>query len=463
MGLKTGAFTKSEFPGFEAPEIMLKKSLDLALPGQDVIQPVYLKTRTRKITRRGIMWVGQTCNLRCRFCYYKDRIEDFHHPEHSFMTADKAKSICKVLVDVYNNNSVDIQGGEPTIWEGIFELVSYCREIGLAPTVITNALVLDNKELVLRYKEAGIRDFLISVHGIGDVYDWIVGLQGAHVRQMNALRNLQEAGVPFRFNCVLSKVVLPQLPYIAELGVRTGARVVNFLAFNPFDDQRNSGNRSSVNVPTYTEIGSYLNKALDVLSDQGVEGNVRYLPLCVVDERHRQSAYTFRQLPFDVHENDFASWFWTGLQPQRLKEGKLSSPPEFGSRLKLGFMRHFLRRLGRLRAFGPALIKTKHHLDHLWAKTTNSISNSSKEEKYLGDARLRAHEHCDYRYGEACSACDVREICDGFHGDYADFFGTEEARPVRIGRPVDDPKFFINQQEKSVYPDDKVWMESGNY
>ena len=28
MGLKTGAFTKSEFPGFETPEIMLKKTFE---------------------------------------------------------------------------------------------------------------------------------------------------------------------------------------------------------------------------------------------------------------------------------------------------------------------------------------------------------------------------------------------------------------------------------------------------
>ena len=36
----------------------------------------------RGSSRRGILWLGQTCNLRCQFCYFLDRIEDENHPEH---------------------------------------------------------------------------------------------------------------------------------------------------------------------------------------------------------------------------------------------------------------------------------------------------------------------------------------------------------------------------------------------
>lgn len=463
MNTDIGKPENLELMDSSALEAIFKKSLDLALPVSKGENPAYVKTRTKKITRRGIMWIGQTCNLRCRFCYFLDRIRDTDHPEHPFMTVEKAKSICKILVDVYNNNAVDIQGGEPTIWDGIFELVSYCKKIGLAPTIITNSIMLEDKELVTRYKEAGIRDFIISIHGLGSVYDWITGLQGAHYRQMKALRNLQEVSVPFRFNCVLSKTVLPQLPYIAELGIRTGAKVVNFLAFNPFDDQRIKGKRSDENVPVYTEVRGPLNRALDILKENGVEGNVRYLPLCIVEERHRSSAYTFRQLSYDVHENDFASWYWTGLQSQRMKEGNLSLPPGFGPRFKLGFARHLLRSFGRLPVLGPLLIKLKQYLDYFCSKVFNPLYGVSREERYFRDAKLRSREHCDYRYGKACSSCDISEICDGIHGDYTGFFGTDEVEPVRIGQPVKDPRFFINQQEKNVHPEDIDWIESDSF
>ncbi|MGH8035101.1 MAG: hypothetical protein ACREO9_07745, partial [Lysobacterales bacterium] len=51
-------------------------------------RPEYLDTDVRKITRRGILWLGQTCNLRCHFCYFLDRIENPMHPEHAFMSLD---------------------------------------------------------------------------------------------------------------------------------------------------------------------------------------------------------------------------------------------------------------------------------------------------------------------------------------------------------------------------------------
>src|SRR5215472_15405050 len=174
------------------PHGALVRALQMA--GEVTQRPSVRVTRSRTITRRGVMWLGQTCNLRCYFCYFLDRIETKSHPEHEFMSLEKAKLICKTLVDRYKNNAIDIQGGEPTIWQPILELVRYCHAIGLEPTLITNALVLDNIETCRKYKDAGIRDFLVSVHGIGEVHDRVVVRQGAHVRQMKALRNLREIG-----------------------------------------------------------------------------------------------------------------------------------------------------------------------------------------------------------------------------------------------------------------------------
>ena len=65
----------------------------------------------------------------------------------------KAKKICDTLVNTYGNNAIDIQGGEPTIWKSIYDLVSHCHKIGLEPTLITNALILDNKDTCIKFKE----------------------------------------------------------------------------------------------------------------------------------------------------------------------------------------------------------------------------------------------------------------------------------------------------------------------
>lgn len=441
--------------GKDNPETLFGTALDLALPSVPVPRKTVFKTKERTLTRRGILWLGMRCNLRCRFCYFVDRVADPSHPEHGFMSIEKAKAICKTLVDFYGNNAVDIQGGEATIWEPVYELTRYCHNIGLEPTIITNGQALSEKDRVIPYRDAGLRDFLVSVHGLGPAYDRLVGRPGAHVKQMKALRNLQEAGIPFRFNCVLSRDALPQLSDIARLAVAVGAYVVNFIAYNPFDDQRRAGKRSAENVPRYLELGARLDHALDILAENGVEANVRNLPLCIVEERHRPSMYNHQQLSYDQHENDYAGWSWTGMQPQRMAGGKLTPPVKFGPKVRLGLFRNSLRWLGERPVIGPSLLAAKRNLDRLTGHYGNILGGKPvKEEMYRREARLRAHDQVGYRHVPACGNCDVRLICDGFHGDYVRFIGGDEARPIAVGSPVDDPKFYIRHQLKvaSILP-----------
>jgi len=435
----------------------LEFALALATTGSPAPKLVYTPSRVRKITRRGILWLGQTCNLRCTFCYFLDRIENESHPEHAFMTLEKAEEICRILVEQYGNNSIDIQGGEPTLWPSIYELVTYCAAIGLSPTIITNAQALARRDVAARYREAGLRDFLLSVQGLGAVYDELVRREGAHVRQMKALRNLQEVGVPFRFNTVLTRAALPQIADIARLAIATGAEVVNYLGFNPFNDQE-TGKRSGENVPRYAELRAPLDEALDLLAEAGVEANVRYLPFCIVAERHRGSIYDFRQIPYDLHENDYASWSWTDLPAQRTREAELTPPFGLGPRLELGALRGPLRRLAnRLPVVGGALHDVKQRLERRWA---DPLDGRTLDERYQEEARLRAQEYTGYRHVVACSSCDARAICDGFYSDYAALFGVEEARPIALGRAVDDPQHYSRHQTKRIHPLDLGWLES---
>ncbi|MDQ7821489.1 MAG: radical SAM protein [Candidatus Eremiobacteraeota bacterium] len=429
--------------------------------------PEYRKTKKKVITRRGCIWLGQTCNLRCRFCYFVDRVKARSHPEHPFMAIEKAKKICSVLVSHYHNNSVDIQGGEPTIYPWIYELCEHCSTVGLLPTLITNAIVLAKKDVCRKFMDAGVRDFLISVHGLGEGYDGVVGLAGAHTRQMKALENLGELGVPFRFNTVLSKWALPDLSRIARIAIDSGARVVNFISFNPFEDQKIEGKRSSENVPRYREVKEALSPAMDLLEDHGVEVNVRYLPLCIAPGRHLKSFYNFQQLSYDIHEWDFASWSWTWWLPQRIKDGdvsKLIEIEETSSPPHRGIVKH-LAEVGKTAICNfPAL---KEPIFTVYRKL-NAFRNRklkgktdwvSIEELYRKNAFMRRRQ--EFSYAESCSECDVKEICDGFYRDYIEIFGGGEARPMRCGEKIDDPKHFINDQEKVVEVEDYDWVFGG--
>lgn len=427
----------------------------------------FAKSKNRVLTRRGVMWLGQTCNIRCHFCYFLDRINATDHPEHPFMSLEKAKQICSTLVDVYRNNAIDIQGGEPTLYRHIDELVNHCRTIGLMPTLITNAIALQEARRTSALKQAGIRDLLVSVQGLDATYDQIVGVKGASVKQRRGLDNIAAAGIPIRFNSVLSKPVLPQLVKVAQLAVNVKARVVNFLAFNPFEDQQIAGKRNATNVPRYSEVAFYLNAAMDVLADAGIECNVRYFPICMVAERHRKSMYNFQQLPYDLHEWDYASWSWTGLQPQRMKWGDCSPVTELAEETYAPIQytgavkpvadagRWLVTKYPGLRR--PARQVHRSLSKMLQSKPAASVELSPRENLYRDNARLRSAQHCRYQYGRACDTCDIKKICDGFHGDYAALLGTGEAKAVQLGRSIDNPKHFIAEQPKVVEKEDFAW------
>ena len=70
---------------------------------------------------------------------------------------------------------------------------------------------------------------------------------------------------------------------------------------------------------------------------------------------------------------------------------------------------------------------------------------------------MRATRHCNYLYSSQCKRCAVRQICDGFHGDYAAIFGTDEATPISSEIEVSDPLYYISEQEKVVEVEDYDW------
>jgi pyruvate-formate lyase-activating enzyme len=341
-------------------------------PVRVIDRGTYALTNYRALCRRGVLWIGQTCNLRCHFCYFLDKIMDRNHPEHDFFELDKLKAMCKTLVDVYGNNSVDIQGGEPTIYRHITQLIQYCNEIGLKPTLITNGQVLANPEKCRQLKEAGVYDLLISVHGLGQRYDKIVVVNGAAAKLQKAIDNVAAAGIPFRFNCVLCTDALPDLHGVARLAVAKGARAVNFIAFNPFIDQACGGKRSAENVPKYSEVVDYLIPAIDLLDANGIEVNVRYLPFCLFPEKYRKFVQNFQQIVYDLHEWESAGEAWSGAEPQRQTHAPLSEPIDFFRHieaLRLNFFKKELAQLPADQRWGSSVAAT---LDALEDRVTRS-------------------------------------------------------------------------------------------
>ena len=347
-------------------------------------RPPILRSRDRQLTRRGVLWLGLRCDVRCKFCYD----ELVPAAQKAWLGLEDAIRALEKFRFYYGNEFVDFMGGEPTLHPAILAIVAHSARIGLRPTVITHGMHLARPERAAAFAEAGIHDFLVSIHGIGDTTRQIHGRgRNNAARQIQALDNLAELGIPFRFNVTMIRDNLTQLPDIAALAAAKGARVVNFLTFNPYFEWERDIEIAF--QARHSHIAPHLKRAIDICTAAGVEANVRYMPPCQLPG-YEQHVYTGFQLPYDQHEWDYNSWYDTGH----------TGPP-----------------------------------DASW----------------YYQASVRQRERHDYQQVPACGHCALREICDGFHAQYAARWGGGEAAPYP-GPLITDTRHFIQHQDKNQYP-----------
>ncbi|RKP48441.1 radical SAM protein [Trinickia fusca] len=337
----------------------------------------------RSLTRRGVLWLGLKCDIKCKFCYD----ENVDKKDKLWLPLDDAKHALEKFRFYYENEYVDFMGGEPTLHPRVFEIVGFCASIGLRPTLITHGMHLADRKRAEAFKAAGVHDFLMSIHGIGEN---VARLHGRDVenfdRQVQAIDNLNALEIPIRFNCILIRDNLCDLSAIVELAKSKNVKIINFLTFNPYFEWR-----SAPEIPfqaRHSEIMQYLGPALRLCNEYRIEANVRYMPICQL-KGFESHAFTGYQLPYDVHEWDYNSWYDRGLNGQ------------------------------------PS---------HEWY--------------YSASAEQKARH--SYIHTEKCQNCAARNICDGFHAQYLARWGAEEAVPYS-GELISDPIFYIKQQAKHEY------------
>ena len=252
----------------------------------------------REITRRGVLYTGYVCDLNCVFCYYRFEKKTLHPLE-------LMKKEAHALRYKYDCEFVDITGGEPTIHPEIIEFVRYCKEIGLLPTIITHGQKLENKDFCKSLKEAGIKDFLISCHGTESIHDKLIGTKKPGYKSMRkGMENLNNLGIPFRTNTVITKQNYKTLPDLAQELIDVSPTVCNFISFNPFQSWRNKDEISF--QARHSDIAPYMKEAVKKMEEENIEVNVRYFPFCQL-KGFEKNIMNYPQLSYDKWEWEFSS------------------------------------------------------------------------------------------------------------------------------------------------------------
>ena len=418
----------------------------------------YVKTKIKKPTRRGVIWLGQTCNLRCYFCYFADRIKAKNHPEHPFFSIEKAKEICKIQREVFNLNSIDIQGGEPTIYPYIFELLEYCNQIKLKPTLITNALKLSDYSFVEKLKNC-VYDLLISIQGIEDQYDKVVQVKGAFKRHVAGIENAAAAGISLRANLVLTLEILEKLEEIVnKLLLPFNFSIINFLGYNDWGDQDKKGFQKS-----YDLIIHCLLPIIDELENKGKEVNIRFLPFCLFPEKYRKNIQNSKQKIYDIHEWDLSTRLWIDRAPQRRAEDLTEPVKLFWFFLDRIFKRKKFKYIVSLCSsliFRKFKKRYNFREEYFYLKPIEKLiidwyrfpltfkmfdKNFTRVECFYFD--ITNISNINIKLKNKCDKCDINFICDGVHRSVINHW---EPKPVKLGEKIYDPNYYSKYQYKLI-------------
>jgi radical SAM protein with 4Fe4S-binding SPASM domain len=177
-----------------------------------------------------IQWhLTERCNLRCRHCYQgRGRSAE--------MTADEVKREIDGATRMFQaweqehgmrvSPSVHFTGGEPFLYEGLWDVVAYARAKGYGVAVMTNGCLITEED-AQRAFDLGISDIQVSLEGPPNLHASIRG-KGSFNAAAKGVEYLVAAGNKVSANVTLSRINVNKIGKTTEIAKEMGFNSIGF-------------------------------------------------------------------------------------------------------------------------------------------------------------------------------------------------------------------------------------------
>ena len=140
--------------------------------------------------------LNRNCNLHCNWCYAQNAKHG------ASMDLEKAIKCVNRLLEL-NINHITLIGGEPTIYNNIFELIKYIKDRNIHLSMATNGIMFSEKEYAQRIVDSKLDGINISIKGSSEE-DYLLNTNSVGFNRMvNGYKNL----VSYNFRPSLSYVI----------------------------------------------------------------------------------------------------------------------------------------------------------------------------------------------------------------------------------------------------------------
>lgn len=172
-----------------------------------------------------ISWnLTRACNLSCSHCYLPAGIREKRAEE---LSTQECQRVIDQIEEVASHPVLILTGGEPLLREDIFDIARYASRKKITVVVGTNGTQID-EPLLSRLMESGAEGLGISLDSLSpQVHDSFRGVAGAWERTVAGIELIGKRGLPFTIQTTVLKNNRHELPALADLSHRVGARVFN--------------------------------------------------------------------------------------------------------------------------------------------------------------------------------------------------------------------------------------------
>ena len=137
----------------------------------------------------------RACNLKCIHCLNNSGIK-----QKDELTKDELLKLIKKLSSL-GVQEIRFTGGEPLLFNGIYDLIKFATEEGICTSLGTNGTLI-TKEVAKKLKESGLKKVVVSIDGNKKTHDKIRGKKN-YQKAMNGLKYLKQNDINVRVNSVI--------------------------------------------------------------------------------------------------------------------------------------------------------------------------------------------------------------------------------------------------------------------
>ncbi len=185
--------------------------------------------RNRVNLKNFVFEITPRCNENCIYCYNVWKHCRYKKGE---LSAEKWKEIIVKLKEETKIKQIAISGGEPLLYEELFELIEFIKKEGITVNLLTNGSLID-EEKASKLVELGVSIFEIPL--IADNAKLHRELKGTNdfEKVLEGFANLYEASAEIVSVFVATRRNIHALRSTVELSIALGAKAIMFNRINP--------------------------------------------------------------------------------------------------------------------------------------------------------------------------------------------------------------------------------------